>query len=112
MGHSAESLTTAQNHRKFIEKLATSFTGTVRQKVYIYIMHYPRPIPSMLKTLHSLEKKNGFALWPSTQNKILIRISCGHPPTSLVGGQTSGRIPATLDSTCTVPVYKLICNCK
>jgi hypothetical protein len=37
---------------------------------------------------------------------------CGHPPTSLVGGQTSGRIPATLDSTCTVPVYKLICNCK
>jgi ribonuclease P/MRP protein subunit RPP40 len=37
---------------------------------------------------------------------------CGHLPTSLVGGQTSGCIPATLDSTCTVPVYKLICNCK
>ncbi len=35
---------------------------------------------------------------------------CGHLPTSLVGGQTSGCIPATLDSTCTVPVYKLICR--
>jgi hypothetical protein len=37
---------------------------------------------------------------------------CEHLPTSLVGGQTSGCIPASLDSTCTVPVYKLICNCK
>jgi hypothetical protein len=55
MGHSAESLTTAQNHRKFIEKLATTFKGTVRQKVYIGIMHYPRPIPSMLEILPSLE---------------------------------------------------------
>jgi hypothetical protein len=57
MGHSANSLTTAQNHSKFIEKLATTFKGTVRQKVYIYIMHYPRPIASMLEILHSLEKK-------------------------------------------------------
>jgi hypothetical protein len=37
---------------------------------------------------------------------------CGHLPTSLVGGQTSGCIPPTPDNTCTVPVYKLICNCK
>jgi hypothetical protein len=37
---------------------------------------------------------------------------CGHLPTSLVNGETSRCIPATLDSTCTVPVYKLICNCK
>jgi hypothetical protein len=57
MGHGAESLITAQNHRKFIEKLATTFKGTVRQKVYIYIMHYPRPIPSMLEILPSQEKK-------------------------------------------------------
>jgi hypothetical protein len=35
MGHSAESLTTAQNHKKFIEKLATTFKGTARQKIYI-----------------------------------------------------------------------------
>jgi hypothetical protein len=45
-----------QNHRKFIEKLATTFKGTVRQKVYIYIMHYPVPIPSMLEILAGLEK--------------------------------------------------------
>jgi hypothetical protein len=58
MGHGAEALTTAQNHRKFIEKLATTFKGTVRQKVYIDTMHYPNPIPSMLEILPSLEKKN------------------------------------------------------
>jgi hypothetical protein len=57
MGHGAESLTTAQNHSKFIETFATTFKGTVRKKVYIYIMHYPRPIPSMLEILPSLEKK-------------------------------------------------------
>jgi hypothetical protein len=56
VGHSAESLTTAQNHRKFIEKLATTLKGTVRQNIYIYLMHYPRPIPSMLEILPSLEK--------------------------------------------------------
>jgi hypothetical protein len=56
MGHGADSLTTAQNHSKFLEKLAKTFKGTVRQKVYIYIMHYPRPIPSMLEILPSLEK--------------------------------------------------------
>jgi hypothetical protein len=72
MGHGAESLTTAQNDRKLIEKFAASFKGTVRQKGYIYVMHYPRPIPSMLETLHSLEKKIDSALWPSTQNNILI----------------------------------------
>jgi hypothetical protein len=43
---------------------------------------------------------------------VLNYVYCGHLPTSLVGGQTSGCIPETLDSTCTVPVYKLICNCK
>jgi hypothetical protein len=32
MGHGAESITTAQKHSKFIEKLATTFKGTVRQK--------------------------------------------------------------------------------
>jgi hypothetical protein len=37
--HSAESLTTAQNHSKFIEKFATTFKGTVRQKFYISIMN-------------------------------------------------------------------------
>jgi hypothetical protein len=42
----------AQNHSKFIEKLATTFKGTVRQKVYIYIMLFP----SMLEILPSLEK--------------------------------------------------------
>jgi hypothetical protein len=56
MGHGAESLTTAQYHRKFIEKLATTFKGTVRQKVYIDTMHYPNPILSMLEILPSLEK--------------------------------------------------------
>jgi hypothetical protein len=57
MGHSAELLTTAQNHSKFIEKFATTVKGTVRQKFYISIMHYPRPIASMLEILPSLEKK-------------------------------------------------------
>jgi hypothetical protein len=60
MGHCAESSkalwATAQNHGKFIEKLATTFKGTVGQKVYIYIMHFPRPIPSMFEILPSLEK--------------------------------------------------------
>jgi hypothetical protein len=46
----------AQNHNKFIEKLATTFKGTVRQKVCIYLMYFPRPIPSMLEILPSLEK--------------------------------------------------------
>jgi hypothetical protein len=46
----------AQNHSKFIKMLTTTFKGTVRQKVYIYIMHFPRPIPSMLEILPSLEK--------------------------------------------------------
>jgi hypothetical protein len=55
MGHGAESITTAQKHSKFIEKLATTFKGTVRQKIYTSIMHYPRPIPSMLEILPSLE---------------------------------------------------------
>jgi hypothetical protein len=54
MGLGAESITTVQKHSKFIEKLATTFKGTVRQKVYIYIMHYPRPIPSMLEILPCL----------------------------------------------------------
>jgi hypothetical protein len=58
MGHGAESLTTAQNHSKLIEKFAITFKGTVRQKFYISIMHYPRPITSMLEILPSLEKKN------------------------------------------------------
>jgi hypothetical protein len=75
VGHVAESFTTAQNHRKFIEKLATTFQGRVRQKVYIYIIHYPRPIPSILEILPSLEKKIDSALWATTQNDILIRIS-------------------------------------
>jgi hypothetical protein len=57
MGHSAESLTTAQNHSKFIEKFATTFEGTGKDKFYIYIMHYPGPITSMLEILPSLEKK-------------------------------------------------------
>ncbi len=35
MGHSAESLTTAQNHKKFIEKFATTFKETARRNVYI-----------------------------------------------------------------------------
>jgi hypothetical protein len=39
-----------------MEKLATTFKGTVRQKIYIYLMHFPRPIPSMLELLPSLEK--------------------------------------------------------
>jgi hypothetical protein len=72
MGLGAESITTAQKHSKFIEKLATTFKGTVRQKVYIYIMHYPRPIPSMLESLPSLEQKMYSALWATTQNDILI----------------------------------------
>jgi hypothetical protein len=46
----------AQNQSKFIENLATTFKGTVSQKVYFYIMHFPRP---MLEILPSLEK-NGF----------------------------------------------------
>jgi hypothetical protein len=75
MGHGAESLTTAQNHSKFIEKFATTFKGTVRQKFYISIMHYPGPITSMLEILPSLEKKIDSALWPTTQNDILIQIS-------------------------------------
>jgi hypothetical protein len=57
MGHGAGLLITVQNHRTFIEKLAATFKGTVRHKVYIYIMHYPRPIPSMLEILPSLEQK-------------------------------------------------------
>jgi hypothetical protein len=56
MGHDAESFTTAKNHRKFIEKLATTFKVAVRHKVYIYIMHYPRPLPSMLEIRPSLGK--------------------------------------------------------
>jgi hypothetical protein len=58
----------AQNHSKFIEKLATTLKGTVRQKVYIYIMHYPRPIPSMLEILPSLDKIDS-ALWATLQNE-------------------------------------------
>jgi hypothetical protein len=75
MGHSAESLTTAQKHSKFIEKFASTFKGTVRQKFYISIMHYPRPITSMLEILPNLEKKIYSALWATTQNDILIQIS-------------------------------------
>jgi hypothetical protein len=45
---------TVQNHSKFIENLATTFKGTVRQKVY---MHYTKPIPSMLEILPTLEKQ-------------------------------------------------------
>jgi hypothetical protein len=60
-----------QNHSKFIEKHATTFKGTVRLKVYIYIMHFPRPIPSMLEILPSLEKIDS-ALWATMQNDILI----------------------------------------
>jgi hypothetical protein len=71
MGHSAEYglalWATAQNFVKrygprlritanSLEKLATTFKGTVRQKVYIYLMHFPRPMPSMLEILPSLEK--------------------------------------------------------
>jgi hypothetical protein len=56
MGHGAESLTTAQNHSKFIEKFSTTFKGTIRQKIYISIKHYPGPITSMLEILPSLEK--------------------------------------------------------
>ncbi len=57
MGHGTESLTTTQNHSKFIEKFATTYKGTVKQKVYIYKLHYPRLIPSKLEILPSLEKK-------------------------------------------------------
>jgi hypothetical protein len=52
MGHGTESITTAQKHSKFIEKL---FKGTVRQKIYTYIMHYLRPLTSMLEILPGLE---------------------------------------------------------
>jgi hypothetical protein len=51
--------------------LATTFKGTVRQKVYIYVMHFPRSIPSMLEILPSLEKIES-SLWATTQNDILI----------------------------------------
>jgi hypothetical protein len=51
MGLGAESLITAQNHSKFIKKFATTFKGTVRQQVYIFIItHYPRPKPFMLES--------------------------------------------------------------
>jgi hypothetical protein len=71
MGHSAEYglalWATAQNfvksygprHRitaNSLENLAATFKGTVRQKAYIYKMHYPRSIPFMLQILPSLEK--------------------------------------------------------
>jgi hypothetical protein len=71
MGHSAEYRlalwATAQNFVKrygprrritanSLKNLATTFKGTVRQKVYIYIKHFPRPTPSMLEILPSLEK--------------------------------------------------------
>jgi hypothetical protein len=75
MGHGAESFTTAQNHSKLIEKFATTFKGTVSQKFFISIMHYSRPITSMLEILPSLEKKIDSVLWPTTQNDILIQIS-------------------------------------
>jgi hypothetical protein len=48
--HSAES---QEIHRK----ACTTFKETVRQNIYIYELHYPRPIPSMLEILPSLEKK-------------------------------------------------------
>jgi hypothetical protein len=66
---------TAQNHGKFIEKFATTFKGTVRQKIYISIMHYPGPITSMLEILPSLEKKLILRCGLLTQNDILIQIS-------------------------------------
>jgi hypothetical protein len=42
VGHGGESLTTVQNHTKFILKLAIIFKGKVRKKWYISIMYYPR----------------------------------------------------------------------
>ncbi len=35
--------------------------------------------------------------------------TCLHPWSAV---RPAGCTPATLDSTCTVPVYKLLCNCK
>jgi hypothetical protein len=35
-------LTAVQNHSKFIEKLATTFKGTVRQKFYIFFNALPK----------------------------------------------------------------------
>jgi hypothetical protein len=57
MGHGAESLTIAQNHSKFIEKFATTFKGTVRQKFYISLMNKPRPITSLLEKNPSQPRK-------------------------------------------------------
>jgi hypothetical protein len=71
MGHSAEYglalWATAQNFVKHYgprrritanslkkKKLATTFKGIVRQKVYIYIVHFLRLIPSMLEILPSI----------------------------------------------------------
>jgi hypothetical protein len=47
--HSTES-------QEFNEKFATTFKRNSKANVYIYIMHYPRPTPSMLEILPSLEK--------------------------------------------------------
>ncbi len=74
----------------------------------------PSQVPQMRYPSHQRAPPKRLDLWP-----LLLPAEarargepCGPLPTSLVGGQTSGCIPATLDSTCTVPVYKLICNCK
>jgi hypothetical protein len=51
---------TPQNHRpqrRITGNSLKSLPQPFKEKVYIYIMHYPRPIPSMLEIFHSLEKK-------------------------------------------------------
>ncbi len=79
---------------------------------------YPAPLPPPVGIVMTIARSQPYRLqlvgtiYPphlSIGEKIL---QCGHLPTSLVCSHTSGCIPATLDSTCTVPVYKLICNCK
>ncbi len=51
---------------------------------------------------------------PSSRGQSLGGEHCGHLPTSLVGGQTSWMYSSNTGQycTCTVPVYKLLCNCK
>ncbi len=57
MEHCAESLTTVRNHTNFIEKPAASLKGRVRQKLYMYKLHYPCQSHPMIETPTSLENK-------------------------------------------------------
>jgi hypothetical protein len=60
MGHSADSLSamghSVQSHELHF-KACLTLKGIVRQKLYIYKLHYPRPISPMLEILPSLAKK-------------------------------------------------------